>query len=79
MSKAPKPIEPIYLAIGAKLVMMRDAIGITQGDLAKRTGLSRPAIANIELGRQRMLLHDLAKFADAFGTTPKHLLRGIWL
>lgn len=34
--------------------------------------------AKIETGRQRLLLDDVEKFAAAFGTTPKNLMRGIW-
>jgi DNA-binding XRE family transcriptional regulator len=78
--KPPKAIEPVYLAIGAKMVMMRNALGLTQDEFAKRIGtLTRTSIVNIEAGKQRILLHDIEKIATAFGTTPKHLLRGIWL
>lgn len=79
MVPAVKPIEPIYILIGAKIVMMREALGLTQLDFSKRVGISRAAIANIETGRQRILLGDLERLAHAFGSTPKHLLRGIWL
>lgn len=74
-----KPIEPIYRAIGTKIEMMRNALGWTQSDFAKKVGLTRGSVANIETGRQRILLHDIEKIAAAFGSTPKHLLRGIWL
>jgi len=40
--------------------------------------LTRGSIANIELGKQRILLHDVQRFSDAFGISPKVLLRGIW-
>lgn len=74
-----KPVEPIYTAVGVKIVMLRNTLGITQVDLAKRCGFSRPALANIEVGRQRLALHQIETIAGALGTTPKHLLRGIWL
>jgi len=77
-SKTTKEIEPIYKIIGAKIIMMREFMGLTQLDLSKRVGLTRGSIANIETGRQRILLHDIEKIADAFGTTPKHILKGIW-
>lgn len=73
-----KPIEPIYRAIGIKIEMMRNALGWTQQDFAKKVGLTRGSVANIETGRQRILLHDIETIAAAFGSTPKHLLRGIW-
>ena len=76
MSK--KPIESCYLAIGVRIRMIRDALGLTQEDLSKRCGLERTSIANIEAGRQRILLDDVERFSTALGTTPKHLLKGIW-
>jgi transcriptional regulator with XRE-family HTH domain len=72
------PIEPVYRQFGAKVEALRTALGLSQEELAKRVGLQRTSIANLEAGRQRILLHDVQKFAEAFGTTPKHLLRGIW-
>lgn len=79
MASAPKPIEPIYQAMGAKIAMLRGALGLTQKDIAARTHLTRASVANIEAGRQRLLLHDIDTIASALGTTPKHLMRGIWL
>jgi len=73
-----KPMQPIYVLIGAKIVHTREAIGWTQQDLAKRIGLTRASVANIETGRQRILLHDVETIARAFQTTPKHFLKGIW-
>jgi len=73
-----EPIQPVYRQFGAKLESMRTALGLTQEELSKRVGLTRVSITNIETGRQRVLLHDIEKFANAFGVSPKHLLRGIW-
>lgn len=73
-----KPIESVYRQIGAKIENIRQVLGLTQEELAKRLTISRASIANIELGRQRIMLHDIEKFAKALGTTPKHLMRGIW-
>jgi transcriptional regulator with XRE-family HTH domain len=74
-----KPIELCYRQIGMKIEQIRGAVGLTQEELAKRMGLQRSSICNIEAGRQRILLHDVEKFAAALGTTVKHLLRGIWI
>lgn len=73
-----KPIEPIYKMIGAKIEYVRRALGWRQEDLAKKTGLTRGSIANIEAGKQRLLLDDIETFSIAFNTTPKQLLKGIW-
>jgi transcriptional regulator with XRE-family HTH domain len=72
-------VEPVYRLIGAKIEQTRRALGWTQHDLACRCGLTRASIANIELGRQRMMLHTIEDVAIAFQTTPKFFLRGIWL
>jgi DNA-binding XRE family transcriptional regulator len=77
--KTLKPIEPCYRLFGARIEHIRCTFGMTQADLASKTGLSRPSIVNIEAGKQRVLLGDVERFATAFGLTPKHLLRGMWL
>lgn len=74
-----KPIEPVYILFGARTVQIRDILDITQEELRLKVGLSRGSIANIETGRQRILLADVERFAKALGTTPRHLMRGIWL
>ena len=71
-------LEAIYPAIGARVRIIREALGLTQLELSKRVGMVRPSIANFETGRQRILLHDVERFATALGTTPKNLLKGIW-
>lgn len=71
-------VEPIYRQIGAKVESIRNVLGITQADLAKRAGLQRASIANLETGRQRCPLHVIENIARGLGTTPKQLMRGIW-
>lgn len=73
-----KPIELIYRQFGMRVEQMRSVLGWTQAELAGKVGLVRTSIVNIEAGRQRVLLDDVEKFAKAFGSTPKHLMRGIW-
>lgn len=67
------------MLFGARIQQLRDALGLTQEELRKKVGLTRTSIANIEAGRQRVLLHDVDRFAKAFGITPKNLMKGIWL
>lgn len=74
-----KPFESVYRLFGARVEHIRETLGLTQLDLSKKVGLERTSIANIEAGRQRILLHDIEVFSKAFGITPKQLLRGIWL
>lgn len=74
-----KVIEPIYILFGARVRQLRDALDISQEELAKRVGLERTSISNIEIGRQRILLHDVEKFAKAFKIPERSLIKGIWL
>jgi transcriptional regulator with XRE-family HTH domain len=71
-------IEACHVAFGAKVRQIREFLGITQDDLAKRVGLARASIANIETGRQRASLEDVEIFAAALGTTPKAFTKFIW-
>ena len=72
-------IEPVHRMVGARIEHMRSMLGWTQEQLAEKVGeLTRSSIANIEAGRQRLLLDDIERFARAFSCTPKALLRGIW-
>ena len=73
-----QPIEACHIALGARVRLIRETLGMSQDDLAKKVGLKRGSVANIEVGRQRFLLDGVEDFAKALGTSPKHLLRGIW-
>lgn len=79
MKPTKEPVQAVYRQFGAKLESLRIALGLSQLELAKRVGLTRTSVCNIEAGRQRILLDDVEKFAAAFATNPKTLLRGIWL
>lgn len=70
--------EPVYKKLGHRIRMMRCGLGMTQGSYAKKVGLNRTSIVNIEAGRQRILLHQVRKFAAALGIIPAALIRGIW-
>ena len=73
-----KQIEACHVALGARIRLIRETLGLDQQELATRVGLDRTSVTNIEAGRQRMLLHTVEGFARALGTTPKHLMKGIW-
>ena len=47
---------------------------MTQAALGVRVGLSRTAITNIERGRQRLLVDQLVRIADALSTPTEKLL-----
>jgi len=58
-------INEIYEMFGRRLAAVRDSSGMTQTDLAKLIGLSRASIANIEAGRQKIMLHQLLAMTRA--------------
>lgn len=72
-------IQTVYRAIGARIQIIRETLDMSQDSLAKKVGYTRVSIVNIEAGRQRLPLHQIEEIAKALATTPKNLLRGIWL
>lgn len=58
-------VEPVYLVLAELVREMRERLGITQAELAQRLGVTRASVSNLESGRQRVMLHDLPKFAWA--------------
>jgi len=58
-----------YASFGDAVRLARDKAKLTQADLAAKLGLSRPAVANIELGRQGVLLHTALDIATSLGVS----------
>lgn len=71
-------VEPVYRLIGFKIAFLREQKEMTQAQLAEKIGLDRTSINNIELGRQRILVHYLEEIAEVLGVKPKDLLKGVW-
>ena len=68
------PPDPIYKHIGVLIKARRKTLGHKQETLARELGISRGALANIETGRQNILVHQLYKFAAALQLSPFDLL-----
>jgi transcriptional regulator with XRE-family HTH domain len=64
----------IYQAFGRQVRSRRNALGWTQDQLAERISLTRGSVANIEAGRQSVLLHQFLDIADALDVPPAQLL-----
>lgn len=64
----------IYIEIGRAISVRRRTFKLTQADLAQRVGISRASIANIEVGRQRLLVHQLYLLAAALELDDPHML-----
>jgi transcriptional regulator with XRE-family HTH domain len=67
-------VEPLYKTLGALIRSQRRSVDMAQKVLANRVGLSRATLANIETGRQRVLVHQLYAIAEALGISPLDLL-----
>lgn len=58
-------LQSFYLRFGDMIRRRRNHLGITQEKLGRHVGLTRASIANIETGRQKVLLHHLYLLAAA--------------
>lgn len=63
--------ERPYVLFGVAVRAARRDADMTQAELAKKIGLVRTSVVNIECGRQRVLLSDLFDFAKALRVNPK--------
>jgi putative transcriptional regulator len=59
--------------LGARLRALRIAAGLTQAELARRTGIHRPNIARVEAGRHTPSLETLGRLTVAIGVSPTEL------
>jgi transcriptional regulator with XRE-family HTH domain len=57
-----------------KLRQMREKAGLTQGDLADKLDVSRPAVSSWESGKIRPRLNKLQQLAELFNTTVADLM-----
>ncbi len=60
--------------LGARLRQLRLEAGLTQAELARRTGIHRPNIARVEAGRHTPSLETLARIANAIGVSTTRVL-----
>lgn len=67
-------VDELYEAIGDRIKAARTLAKITQTDLGRQIGLTRSSIANIEAGRQRVMLHWVFQIADELGVDPRELI-----
>ncbi|WP_409362764.1 helix-turn-helix domain-containing protein [Bradyrhizobium sp. CIR18] len=66
--------QNIYASIGAAIRARRDAVGLTQAQVAEKSGLSRTTLTNIERGGQALLVHQLLDLARVLRVSPGSLL-----
>lgn len=61
------PEEELYRSLGLAVAARRRSLGLTQAQVASAIGLTRAALANIESGRQGVLLHHLYRLVAVLG------------
>ena len=66
--------HPVYTQIGALIRQRRKQLNLKQLNLAATLGISRGSLANVETGRQGILVHQLYRFAEALEMSPGDLL-----
>jgi transcriptional regulator with XRE-family HTH domain len=63
-----------YMLLGANLRAKREALGLRQAEVAESVGISRTSLTNIECGRQRILVDQLAEICARLAVTPSELI-----
>lgn len=63
----------VLKAFGATIKAKRDALGISQEELADRAGLHRTYIGGVEQGRRNLSLLNILKIAGALEVKPEEL------
>ena len=64
----------IEATFASRLVSLRSAKGVTQQDVSLAIGLSRPQIANLEIGRGEPSVTTLINLASYFDCSTDYLL-----
>jgi transcriptional regulator with XRE-family HTH domain len=67
-------LQDIEQAVGKRIRAMRQAKGITQDQLADKTGLNRVHLYRLESGKQSMTLRTLKLIADTLGVRVRDLI-----
>lgn len=63
---------------GAVIKAKRDALGISQEELADRAGLHRTYLGGVEQGRRNLSLLNILKVAKALEVKPKELFANLY-
>jgi transcriptional regulator with XRE-family HTH domain len=61
--------DQFYIELGNRLRVKREKSELTQAEVAEAAGISRTSLTNIEGGRQRILVDQLAVICNKLNTT----------
>lgn len=67
-------VDQFYKEFGRRVRLERERAGVTQAQLAAAIGLTRSSVANLEAGRQKILLHVLMITSRLLDVAPADLL-----
>jgi transcriptional regulator with XRE-family HTH domain len=62
------------LLFGARVRELRLSLGLTQKELAERSGLHHTYISSVEMGERNVSLVNITRLAAALGVDPPQLL-----
>lgn len=67
----------IQARLGANIKARREKLGLAQTTLGERSGVHRTYINQLENGHKNLTVVVLSRLADALGTTPSALTKGL--
>ena len=67
----------IQMRLGANIKACREKLGLAQTTLGERSGVNRTYINQLENGHKNLTVVVLSRLAEALGTTPSALTRGL--
>ena len=66
------------IALGRRIRVLREGLGMSQDELAQKTGYkSRSSVNKVEMGVQGLTQSKIVRFAEALHTTPGALFDGL--
>ncbi len=71
------PLDPLFLAVGHRVIALREQRGLIQAQLAELASMDPNYLWRIEAGRQNLSLRNVARLAKALGVTLSVMLEGI--
>lgn len=69
--------DPIAIAIGSRLLLERERLGLTKEEVAARAGLSSRYVWRVEAGRVNVQMRNLARIAHGLDLTVSQLTAGL--
>lgn len=68
--------DQLLTRIGLRVLRRREALGLSQKELAEKLRMAAPSISNIEHGERNLTIRTLCKLAAALEMTPAELFTG---